>query len=355
MSLQMSKTKSATGLALVSALLSGCGGGGGSSAPPVNAPPPGGFTVGSASCGANQSPEAIAISQGALMGSCEEYTASVAPTRVSTAFKSPGTGFSLTFANNIYTISLPVLEPGAVSISAQSILSSNGGLLTASLGDLSGTTVQLVPPNDTTGAASTVYDFGTTKDKSGQPLMNMKYARYGVFSRFKTRVEGYYGGWALGTPSTSAFPTGVSTFTGYLTGVVGRDAAISTSSGTASGFAAEVAIVVDTANTANPVKSILIKSITYSSSVSTAISSVGVVNNVAPSVSTLTGSAITAEFTNTPAAGAGLSKAIMAGSFYGAGAPAAASEIVGTLKFTTTDGRNGIGAFGVKSGALIQP
>jgi hypothetical protein len=360
MSLQISKAKSATGIALVSAILAGCGGGGGSSAPVVGAPPAGGFTTGSAACPANASPETIISSKGALLGSCEEYTASVAPTRASTAFKSPGTDFSLTFANNIYKIATPTLDVGGeVSISASSILSSNGGLLTASLGDLSGSTVQFVPPNDTVGAASTIYDFVVTKDKSGQNLMNLKYSRYGVFSRFKSRVEGYYGGWALGNASAtpSPFPTGTTSFTGYITGVIARDAA-ATGAGAAAGFSAVATIVVDSANTANPVKSISLTSIVYSSSTVLAIARVGEVTAVVPTVSTLTSSAtssaITAEFVNAPATGVGLSKAILAGSFYGPGGPAVASEIVGTLKFTTPDGRNGIGAFGVKTGVAFQ-
>jgi hypothetical protein len=355
MSLQISKAKSATGIALVSAILAGCGGGGGS-APSVNAPPAAGFTAGSSSCGANQGADTFATSSGALLGSCEEYTASIAPTRVSTAFKSAGTQFPLTFSATAgYTLSLPVLEPGSVTISAASVLSSNGGLLTASLGDLSGTTVQFIPPADTSGAASTVYDFGTTKDKLGQPLMNLKYSRYGVFSRFKTRVEGYYGGWALGTPSTSPLPTSSTTFTGFVTGVLGRDAA-SPNSGAASGFAAKVVIIVDATSTANPVKSVLIEQITYSSAAGAAPVPLATVSSVVPSASTMGVSGITAQFSSADlGAGKGLSNAALAGSFWGAGGTALVSEIAGTIKFTTTDGRNGIGAFGAKTGALLQP
>jgi hypothetical protein len=355
MSLQISKAKSATGIALVSAILAGCGGGGGS-APSASAPPPGGFTVGSASCAANQSPETLTNNpaQGALLGSCEEYAASTSPTSASTAFKSAGTNFSLLLNSNVYTIALPVLDVGgSVSISAQSILSSNGGLLTAALGDLSGSTVQLVPPTDTTGAASTIYDFGITKDKSGQPLMNLKHSRYGIYSRFKTRVEGYYGAWDLPNPGASAgiFPTGPTTFRGFIAGVIGRDSA-SSSVGAVAGLSGEVEIQVDPANINNPVKSVVLKSLNYSSSSSLPITRVAEVTGVVPSASTLTPSAITAEFVNAPTAGVGLSKVFLSGRFYGAGASLVASEIVGTIKFTTMDGRNGIGAFGVKTGAL---
>jgi hypothetical protein len=369
MGLSISKAKSISGIALISAIVVGCGGGGGgSSATPGGTPPGGtpaggtpsgaGISEGSLTCAATSNPETLAASNGALLGSCEQYEASTFPTKAATAFKSPGISSPLIFnATTGYTVNLPVLAGGAtVVIPLTNLLTLPGGTVVNSFGNFAGKTYQTIL-DQTTGGAAYAYDHVNTTTLTGQKYLDLNYSRFGMFSRFGTRTLGYYGGWAQGV-QVGDLPAGTVTYKGVVIGVIGPGAGAA-SVGTAAGFSADATIIVNFANPAAPVTTLSLVNFGYSAN-GTQISTVPVASGGVVSTSSLdpAGKSLSASFT-TIAAGTSnaISEGRFSGSFYGeVGAGKVASEFVGTLKFRTADGRNAVGAFGVRSGtSIINP
>lgn len=362
MSIKISKAKSATGVALVSAILAGCGGGGGGSTA-VNAPPPGGLTQGTTNCTAIAGGETISASIGAVIGSCEEYTASTSPTKVATAFKSPGTNSPVLFNSTTgYAVSLPILANTSTAIPLANELRLSGGLQAYSLGNYAGRTFQTVLDQNT-GAAATVYDLTNTLNVQGTKFMDLNSSRYGVFSRFGDRTLGFYGGWANLSNTASVPLSGVVTFRGSVVGVVGPGA---TNAGlaTAAGYSAEASITIDFSKASGSVTNIALSNFGYSAN-GTQLSSQVILPITAATTALVSSSvdsatnakSVSASFSSIDAgASKGFQSAALSGSFAGTGA-IAPNELVGTIKFVTTDGRNGIGAFGVKASTtpLLNP
>jgi hypothetical protein len=355
MGLSVFKVKSVSGLAIVSAIVAGCGGGGGSSTP---SPSPSGSgtpaasqTVGSTNCAVVGSPETIAASAGALLGSCEQYEASTAPTRAATAFKSPGSGVvsPLSYsASSGYEINLPILNSNSPKIPVPLTAPSS---FDSTLGNYAGKTYRLSQGS----ALSTIYDHRNTLTSTGQKALDLNNSRFGVFSQFNDVTQGYYGGWALGDTQGN-LPTGSVPFRGIVVGAIGPSAT-NTAAGTVAGFSADITIVVNFAAAGGSpvITSLQLSNIGYSSVAGStvgaqAISSGGVVSSSSLSS---TNKSISASFTTVKA---GTTSAIaeggLAGSFYGP-VGAVVTELVGTVKFRTEDGRNAIGAFGSRSTASL--
>jgi hypothetical protein len=355
MSLSVSQFTSISSVVLVSAIAVGCGGGGSSAPGGTTTPSVGGtgLTQGTTSCSAVTAPETLSASNGALIGSCEQYEASVSPTKASTAFKSPGINSPVIYsATTGYSISLPVLAVGSTTIPLTNLLTLPGGAIGYTFGNFAGSTYQTILDSGT-GAAATAYEYANTRTITGQKFLDLTYSRFGMFSRFGDRTLGYYGGWAQGA-SVGNLPTGSVTFRGALVGVIGPGVG-STNGGTAAGYSADIAITVNFAAPGAPITSLALTNFGYSANGSQ-ISTVGVATGGVVSASSLDvgTKSLSASFTTTAA---GTTNAIaegrMSGSFYGAAGVADASEFVGTLKFRTADGRNAVGAFGVRTGASI--
>jgi hypothetical protein len=361
MGISLSKAKSISGLALVSAVLAGCGGGGGSSSTttssggPAAAPPAGGVTQGSTVCNAVANPETLASSSGALIGSCEQYEASTSPTRAATAFKSPGVNLPVIFSQTTgYEINLPILNGTKTTVPLSNLLTLPGGATAYSFGNFAGKTYQTVLDANS-GAAAIVYDYRNTATLTSQKFLDLSFSRFGLFSRFGDRTFGYYGGWAQGD-SAGNLPSSTVSFRGSIVGVIGPSSN-NTGLGTAAGYSADVAITVNFAAPNAPVTSLVLSNFGYSANGSQISSQV--ITPVAAGGSLQSSSldpvvkSLVASFT-TAAAGSSsaISEGRLSGNFYG-NSGFDVTEFVGTLKFRTADGRNAVGAFGVRSGTSI--
>ena len=350
-----SKSKVISGLALVSAVVAGCGGGGGSSTP-ASSTPATGITQGSTVCAAATGSVALTavnpVKTGTLplvLGSCEQYEASTSPTKSATGFKDPGADPAVIYspATAQYQIILPLLATGTVTnVSTPIVLP--GGLTAYSFGNLAGKSFQNVL-DASTGAAATAYDYANTTSTTGGKVMDLYHSRFGLFSRFADRTLGYYGGWAQGNSSTiPALPSGKLTFRGVMVGVIGPSST-NTAPGTAAGFSADVIMTVDFSQVNKPLESIAISTFGFSANGaqinSTQIGTGGAV--VSSKLDTGAG-AISASFTTptvTPASGIQIGK--IAGNFFG-DPSVGVTELVGKLAFTAADGRNAVGSFGVR-------
>jgi hypothetical protein len=354
MSLSLSKAKTISGAAVLAALLAGCGGGGGSGSPAGSSL----ITEGSTRCAATNSAVTVDANVPAVLGSCEQYEASVFPTKVATAFRDSGQTLPVLFnsVSNAYSVNLPLLAAN-ITLGSNDRLNGTGGGTALSFGDYAGITYQSA--DRTSGAATTVYDYVKTTDTSSSTYLDLNFSRFGIFSRFADRTLGYYGGWSNGIASSAPFPTGLVTFRGALVGVLGPNAN-NNAAFTAVGISTPISITVDfsAAGAARPVTAITLGGFRYSQnggfvSVTTLSTEVA-----AGSTSSLDATSQTKKLalnfaTSTTAVGAnGLSTVKLEGNFYGSPS-GALSEIVGNIKFITADGRNGIGAFGVRSGATI--
>jgi hypothetical protein len=359
MGISLSKSKSISGIALISAIVAGCGGGGGGTPAAGGGSPPANLTVGSTVCKAVQNPEVLTTPNGgALLGSCEQFEASTSPTRAATAFKTPGTSSPLVY-NSVsgYTISFPILVAGSASILLTDVVTPAGGGTGYRFGNLAGKTYQS-DINKSTGAAAIAYDYVNTTNAVGGKVLDLRYSRFGMFSRFEDRTQGYYGGWAQGGNTTGSLPAGSVSFRGAIVGVLGP-ASTNTSNTTAVGFSADVIATVNFSVTGAPITSLTLSNFGYTSNgtqfqsgttqVVVPLAAGGAVTSSTLDVGT---KSISASF-NTPAAAgnSAISAGLLSGSFFGDGVEV--SELVGTLKFNTADGRNAVGAFGVRSGASI--
>jgi hypothetical protein len=360
-----SKTKVISGLALVSAIVAGCGGGGGSSTP---ASTPAGQTSGSqtsggqtpastvltqgtTACAAIASPDTVGSASPALLGSCEQYEASRFPTRSASEFKNPGSGIKPLSFNGAagYEIDLGTLSSKIVVPSAtQSDLSST-------FGNYAGKRFRTTQGD----AFADVYDFrNTLAVPSALPVLDLNYSRFGVFSRFTNLTQGYYGGWAQGDTQGN-LPSASKQFSGRIIGVVGPSST-STAAGAVVGYSADVVLTVDFAASGSAVvKSLFISNFGYTVAGTVA---------AAPSIASGTATATTVNLDKTakslsvlfqvPASVAGsnaIGQGNLVGSFYAASGTVEVTEFTGTVKFTTADGRNAIGGFGLRSGAMTGP
>ena len=353
-----SKSKVISGLALVSAIVAGCGGGGGSSSPgAANSPPAGGFNEGSTTCLA-ASPNVLLSAQNVaptgnlsigslplVLGSCEQYEASIIPTKSATGFQLPGAPNSVVYfpgQTPRYEIRLPVLAAGDFTTVTDAV-TLPGGVTTYSFGNLAGKSYQNILPG-TVGAAAFAYDFRNTTLTDAKPFMDLNYSRFGLFSRFSDRTFGYYGGWAQGDSGlVPALPNGSLNFRGIMVGVVGP-AANGGVTGVPAGFSSEVSVSVNFTQSNAPLVSITVGDFGFSANnkqiAGSPISpSLPVVNSSALDIGT---KSLSASFTTN-----GISAGRIAGNFYG-NPNGSISEFVGKVAFTTADGRNAVGAFGVR-------
>jgi hypothetical protein len=357
MGLSITKANSITGLALISAIVAGCGGGGGSSpaagGPPAGGPPAATFTTGNTVCAATSSPETVGSSSGAILGSCEQYEASAAPTRASTAFKSSTGTLDVVVYNGSagYDINLPLVSATKATLVQGNLI--DPAKENTSFGNVLGVAYGISDSN--TGAGARVFDYRNTTELNGvKKVLDLNSSRFGIFNRFIDRTQGYYGGWAE-VAKQGNIPTGTVTFTGPIVGVIGPSAT-NTAIGTPAGYSATMTIEVDFASPGSPIKTLTIANFGYSANGGTIIPqpvSAGAAQVTVPSLNVTT-KALSGSFAIAPV---GTSSAIaegrFAGSFTGA-ANVTATEFVGTLKFRTADGRNAIGAFGTRSGLTVN-
>jgi hypothetical protein len=353
-----SKSKVISGLALVSAIVAGCGGGGGSSTPasgtPAGGPPAGGSppagivrTEGSTACAAIASPtDTVTSSSPALMGSCERYEGTVFPSRSASEFKSTGSAVKpLTFTTSTgYEIDLGTLS---AKITVPSISQSD---LSSTFGNYAGKRYRTTQGD----AFADVYDFRNVfAVPSAIPVLDLNYSRFGVFSRFSNLTQGFYGGWAQGDTQGS-LPIASKQFVGRIVGVVGPSST-GTAAGAVVGYSADLTLNVDFAASGNAVvKSFFVSNFGYTVAGSVATTQTvasGTASATAAVINTLTKSlsfsfSIPVSGTSSP-----ISQGSLVGSFYGPPG-AEVTEFVGTVKFATQDGRNAIGGFGLRSGAL---
>jgi hypothetical protein len=348
MGLSLHKTKSISGLALVTAIVAGCGGGGGSSTPATQTPPggqqpPGAglFTAGSTNCAAIANAQTLANASGALLGSCEEYVASSSPTKAVTAFISPTATPVVAFNGSSYDIS---------AVGSKISLSTSANLIAASdltsFGSYLGLTYGISDASN--GAGSRVYDLRNTTDTFQAKKLDLAYSRYGIFNRFDNRTLGYYGGWTLGDQNGNLPTNKQVIFNGFLVGVVGPNAS-GTAAGTPVGFSADVKITVNFAPAGSSVSAVELLSFKYTQNGSQQIGQQLIAGGIATVQSSpSSGKAIAATFTTSPSGTTSvIEEGSLAGTLHG-NSGVDVTELVGTVKFRTKDGRNAIGAFGAK-------
>jgi hypothetical protein len=353
MSVSLSKTKSISGAALLGALLVGCGGGGGGGTSGSSS----NLTQGSTQCAATTGSISVDAAGTAVLGSCEQYENSINPTKVATAFKSPGFDNPVVFntTSSTYTINLPLVAGSTVLTQGDKLVLA-GGSQALSFGNFAGSTFQQVTDR-TTGGATTAYDFAKTVDSIGAPYLDLNFSRFGVFSRFQDRTLGYYGGWANGVSSNATLPTGSVTYRGAVVGVFGPGAS-NNSAATAVGFSSLISITVNFAAPGAPVTAVSVTGFNFSQNGGFAsvvgLSPGGTLGTSSLDTSNPIVKKLAATFsTPNSATTSGLATVKLDGSFYGAASPAPVTELVGSIRFVTADGRNGIGSFGVRSGATI--
>jgi hypothetical protein len=354
MSLPRSKAYAVTGASVLVALIAGCGGGGGST--PAAGTPAAGITDGSTSCAATANGVPVTASGVAVLGSCEQFENSATPTKVATAFRLPGTDAPVLF-NSLsgYAITLPVLTAAQRILTFNDVITAAGGGQALTFGNYAGKTYQIA--DRASGQADTVYDFANTARSGGSKFIDLNFSRYGLFSRFENRTLGFYGPWAQGNSTVGTLlPSGAVSFTGAMIGVLGPGST-NTARATAVGFSGILSLTVDF--TTRQVTNFSLTNIGYSQNGTVNVASVvplaevtavGAGSSVDTTVDPKT---ISATFSSTGVSPTvGITNARLSGNFYGEPTKAL-SEIVGNVKFTTVDGRNAIGSFGVRSGASI--
>jgi hypothetical protein len=357
MGISFLKTKSISGIAFVSVLVAGCGGGGGTASTTNNNGT--GITQGTLACAAVTGGETLAASSGALIGACEQYEASTVPTRAATAFRTPGIGIPLVY-NSVtgYSISLPVLTAGATQIAFSDAITPPGGFTSYSFGNYAGKTYQNNVNRDT-GSAATAYDYVNTTTTTGTKVIDLNFSRFGMFSRFGDRTLGYYGGWAQGA-TVGNLPTAATSYRGVVVGVIGPPST-NTGPSVAVGYSADVTVTINTAS-GTPVTSLALSNFGFSangaqvsagSNTAAAVVPISIGGVVSTSALNAGSKSLSASFTTPASAGtSAIAEGVLSGNFYGDTA-LAATELVGTVKFRTADGRNAVGAFGVRSGSSI--
>jgi hypothetical protein len=351
MGLRTFKFLSGSGVALVSGLLVGCGGG---STTTSSTSPGTVITQGSTSCAAVLNPDTLSSSFEAVLGSCNQYEASAFPTRAATAFKNPGINRPVFFNQTQgYEINLPLLSTTRTFISLSSVLRLPGGVAAYSFGNVAGNSYQTILDSDKGGAA-VVHDFRNTTTLASQKLMDLNFSRFGIFSRFDTRTAGYFGGWSQGQ-SQGNLPAGLMSFKGALVGVLGPSSTNTAAQATVS-YSADVAIQVNFAASGAPIVLLSFTNFAYSADEKLLPTQIIAASSAPVSVSSLDPGTktLSASFTTTPSNGATnpIIEGQLGGTFYGA-LGVDVTEFVGTVKFRTADGRNAIGAIGVRSGASI--
>jgi hypothetical protein len=353
MGLSLHKTKSISGLALITAIVAGCGGGGGSSTPATQTPPGGSqpnaagtFTVGSTNCAAISTAQTLANSTGALLGSCEEFVASPVPTKAVTAFINPTAAPVVAFNGSSYDIS--AVGTTKVTLSTSTDLIPASDLTRTSFGNYLGLTYGISDASN--GAGSRVYDLRNTTDTFLVKKLDLAYSRFGIFNRFNDRTLGYYGGWTLGDGNGNLPPNKTVPFSGVLVGVIGPSSS-GTAGGTPLGFSADVKIEVNFTPSGSSVSTLELSAIRYTQNGSQQINQqliAGGTATVQSAPSSSSPRSISASFT-TPVSGTNspIEEGSMSGTLHG-NSGVDVTELVGTVKFRTKDGRNAIGAFGAK-------
>ncbi len=366
MSLSSSKLKYVSGVALIASALTGCGGGGGGGAT-NNPPAASGLTEGSTNCLALTGGVSLAASTGAVIGSCEQYENSPAPTKAATAFRNPSSvslvAYSPLSTTSLYQVPLSFDQgPGGsfTSFAATDKVSIAGGLATAALGQWAGETFEKVL-DQSKGAAARVYDFTSSTDIQGQLKVDLTTgSRFGVVSRFDARTIGFYGGWAI--PANTVFTnplSGTRRYKGRLTGVVGPSAS-NTLQDVPYGFSATMELDVNF-GAAAPITRIAFSQITYSlnGQQSGTVVKFGTAANASSSAFTASSNSINASFSVPTAVGnTGINDgrivdAAIRGLAVAANGAVPAKldghEMVGTMKFVTSSGQNAVGAFGLQA------
>jgi hypothetical protein len=349
MGLRALKIVLVSGLSLIALIGAGCGGGSSTTSAGQG---PGVVTEGTTNCAAVANPETLAASFDAVLGSCHQYVASTFPTKSATTFRSPGISQPVIYRPNLgYDISLPLLAINRVSIPLGSTLRLPGGVAAYSFGNFAGNSYQTILDANTGGAAL-VHDFRSTTTLATQKYLDLNHSRFGLFSRFDNRTLGYFGGWTQGETQGN-LPATLVSFRGAVIGVLGPSTS-NTSAQTSVSFSADVTLQVNFAATGAPVTVLTFSNFGYSANEVLLPAQIVAPGGAVSTSSLDSGSkSLSALFTTNPS---GASTAIvegqLGGSFYGK-AGSDVSEFVGTIKFRTADGRNAIGALGVRSGAQI--
>jgi hypothetical protein len=317
------------------------------------------YLAGSTVCPSVSNSVAVTAVGTLVLGVCDQFENRFSPSRSASAFRSAGNSSPVIYSSTLgYTISFAV-DSSSVSaaIPLSNLIAFPGGA-GYSFGNYSGKTYQTVV-NSTSGAAVIIHDFRNAVNVLSIKILDLNYSRFGVFSQFSDRYQGFYGSWSDVSDSGAA-PLNISSTTTFRGGVVGVLAPQKSNTGpeTAIGFSADIVIVIDPTKANDQVVSTILSNFGYSvNGVSVApkpLASGGVV----ASGSTLdaVSKKIYATFTTQDGVTTkGINTGVINGTMAGP-AGAVVSELVGSIQFSTTDGRNAIASFGARSStSLINP
>jgi hypothetical protein len=292
-----------------------------------------------------------------VLGACEVYENPATPTRSASAFQSVGNISPVTYSPTLgYTIRFPS-SATATTLPLNNLLAISSGS-GPSLGNYAGKTYQTII-DGTSGAAATIYDYRNTLTQTSSKVLDLNHSRFGVFSQFSDRYQGYYGGWS-NVGDNGAAPLNIiasTTFRGVVVGVL-APGMNNTGLATAAGFSADLLITIDPTKAADQVTSVVLSNFGYSSSraplPSQRLTSGGLV--ASGSTLDLLSKRISASFSTPDSTSTnGINFGVLNGTMAGA-SNAAANELVGSIQFTTSDGSNGIASFGARSGlSLVNP
>jgi hypothetical protein len=318
------------------------------------------YLAGSTVCPSVSNSVTVTTTGTLVLGVCDQFESRLAPTRSASAFRSVGSSSPVTYSSVLgYSVSLPLdASTQSFAVPLGSLIGSPGGSNGPSFGHYSGKSYQTII-DAKSGAAVFVYDYRNTMTLFSSKFLDLNFSRFGLFSQFGDLYQGFYGGWSDVSESGAASLniTAVTTFRGIVVGVLAPQKS-NTGPETAVGFSADIAIVIDPTKANDQVVSTTLSNFGYSvNGVSVApkpLASGGVV----ASGSTLDAVSrkIYATFTTQDGATTkGINTGVINGTMAGP-AGAVVSELVGSIQFTTTDGRNAVASFGARSStSLINP
>ncbi len=304
--------------ALASLTLSACGGGGGISG---TVPPTG--PVCNSTTG---------VAAGYSMGTCSSATALISLGRPIDAAVTIAPGPN-------YSVTLPL--PGGDPVPTHNLDATNISTLNT-LGDVRGLYLQ---KDYGAGAYIAIGDFASAVDRtSGNSKFAggaLSYTNFGLWERFVSANEGYYGGWFLPRNSAAANPvlpiTGSATYTGVLVGAL----APVNGNPPLYGLSGAISLTTNFATSAvnGTMSGFMLSNQLLTGPVAAPINPVN-----------LSGSISGSGFSGTMPAGGGSGAAsgTFQGAFFGPSAAGGPPEVAGRFQFVTPDAQQIVGAFGAR-------
>jgi hypothetical protein len=318
------------------------------------------YLAGSTVCPSVSNSVAVTTTGTLVLGVCDQFESRLAPTRSASAFRSAGSSSPVTYSSVLgYNVSLPIdTSTQSFLVPLGSLIGSPGGSNGPSFGNYSGKSYRTII-DAKSGAAVFVYDYRNTMTLFSTKLLDLNFSRFGLFSQFSDLYQGFYGGWSDVSESgvASLNITAVTTFRGIVVGVLAPQKS-NTGPETAVGFSADIVIVIDPTKANDQVISATLSNFGFSANGVSVAQKPLASGGVVASGSTLdsVSKKIYATFTTQDGATTkGINTGVINGTMAGP-SNAIVGELVGSIQFTTTDGRNGIASFGARSStSLINP